>query len=983
MAHTPFRICHIDRHVTSALAGGAAPAAAELAAAMGFDHILCQPTWPTPHEPEPDPAGWHSGLRALARVCRDHGLGLWLDLPPELLLAPAAGGAAAGRDRLQAALDCGVNGWRILQPWRLSGPAWVRLTRSLNTAQTGSTYAAWAPGLTAQQVAALAGAGFSAAFSSLPWWNLRDDWYAAEHDRLQRLGTVIAPAADPDRPHHGPDAKAALLRGLSHAVELGEGILMPMPADLADASDPAFVAAAAALTGRFASRTGGQHRLLGMGGGQPWTALLRQSRDGEALLVFNPSAQAPVQPDWELLAARAGIDGASLGNESVPPLAVRAVAPGPAPSVRTAPASAGKPARLRRAMQTPRIIIQELTPAFDDRRHLIKRIVGEPVRVQANVFMDGHDELAVRLLWRAADETEWQTQDMTHQGNDLWQAVFTPLRVGRHEYTVQAWRDVFGTYRHGLARKFDAGLDVGLEVDEGRHLAAAAGLRDAADLDVHGLLGDPVLQAMRAAGPREFETLLSPPQALQVDRRAARYASWYEMFPRSQGEPGRHGTLRDVIARLPYVRDMGFDVLYFPPIHPIGMTNRKGRNNSLVASPDDPGSPYAIGARQGGHDALHPELGTLEDFRALVEAAAAHGLEIALDFAIQCSPDHPWLREHPEWFDWRADGSIRYAENPPKKYEDIVNVDFYGAPQGHTDGGGSPALWRALRDVVLFWVDQGVRTFRVDNPHTKPLPFWQWLIDEVQARHPDAIFLSEAFTRPAMMYRLAAIGFTQSYTYFTWRNSAAELAEYAEEISNPPAAEFFRPHFFVNTPDINPWFLQTSGRAGFLIRAALAATLSGLWGMYSGFEICEAAAVPGKEEYLNSEKYELRWRDWDQPGNIRAEITRLNRIRRDNPALQSHRGTRLLPSANPQVLFYARETPERDNVLLIAVSLDPNQPQETDVELPLWTFGLPDHAALAMEDLLYERSFTWHGTHQRLRLETRQPYGIWRVGALP
>ena len=401
-------------------------------------------------------------------------------------------------------------------------------------------------------------------------------------------------------------------------------------------------------------------------------------------------------------------------------------------------------------------------------------------------------------------------------------------------------------------------------------------------------------------------------------------------------------------------------------------TNPVLRDNSPSAAPGDPGSPYAIGSAEGGHDAIDPALGTLDDFRRLREAAAAHGLEVALDFAVQCSPDHPWLREHPDWFQWRPDGSIRYAENPPKKYEDIVNVDFY------TDAA-VPALWLALRDVVLFWAGYGVRLFRVDNPHTKPLPFWEWLIAEVRTRFPDAIFLGEAFTRPKPMYRLAKLGFSQSYTYFTWRKTKTEVTEYLTELTTT-ARDFFRPHFFVNTPDINPAFLQTSGRPGFLIRAALAATLSGLFGVYSGFELCEAQALPGREEYLHSEKYEIRARDWNAPGNIIAELTRLNRIRRANPALQTHLGITFLNAFNDQILYYAKATADLQNVVLVAVNLDPQFPQECDIEVPLWFWRLSDMAAAAVEDLMTGHSFVWYGKVQHIRFDPATlPFAIWRI----
>ena len=461
---------------------------------------------------------------------------------------------------------------------------------------------------------------------------------------------------------------------------------------------------------------------------------------------------------------------------------------------------------------------------------------------------------------------------------------------------------------------------------------------------------------------------------VEAERRAAGFASWYELFPRSQsGDPARHGTFDDVIARLPAIAAMGFDVVYFPPIHPIGRINRKGRDNAPVAEPGDPGSPYAIGSAEGGHDAIHPALGTFADFRRLRDAAAEHGLELALDFAIQCAPDHPWLTEHPDWFVWRPDGSIRYAENPPKKYEDIVNVDFY-AP------GAIPSLWLALRDIVLFWAGEGIRLFRVDNPHTKPLPFWEWLIADIRARHPDAVFLAEAFTRPKLMYRLAKIGFSQSYTYFTWRNTKAELTEYLTELTTAAPREFFRPHFFVNTPDINPVFLQNSGRPGFLIRAALAATLSGLFGMYSGFELCEARALPGREEYAASEKYEIRAWDWNAPGNIVAEITQLNRIRRANPALQTHLGLAFHNAFNDQILYFSKSTPDLQNVVLVAVNLDPRFAQECDIEVPLWLWGLSDAAAVAVEDLVGGHRFTWQGKVQHIRLDPAVlPYALWRV----
>jgi starch synthase (maltosyl-transferring) len=428
------------------------------------------------------------------------------------------------------------------------------------------------------------------------------------------------------------------------------------------------------------------------------------------------------------------------------------------------------------------------------------------------------------------------------------------------------------------------------------------------------------------------------------------------------------------MARLPHVADMGFDTLYFPPIHPIGTRNRKGRNNTLTPDAHDVGSPYAIGSQLGDHCAVHPELGTLEDFRALVAAARTAGLEIALDFAIQCAPDHPWLTEHPGWFAWRPDGSMKYAENPPKKYQDIVNVDFYGPD-------AVPDLWHALRDVVLFWTEQGVRTFRVDNPHTKPLPFWQWMIADVKARCPEVIFLAEAFTRPKPMAHLAKLGFSQSYTYFTWRDDKAGLTAYLTELTQTGLRDFFRPHFFVNTPDINPTFLQNSGRAGFLIRAALAATLSGLWGMYAGFELCESAALPGREEYLDSEKYELRPRPDRVPGDIVDEITRLNRLRRAEPALQTHLGLEFHNAYNDNIIYYSKGGATEAGRILVAVSLDPHQPQAADFEVPLWLLGLSDWETVTVHDLLSGATFRWTGKMQRVNLTPDHPYAIWRIEA--
>ncbi|KAF0866739.1 alpha-1,4-glucan--maltose-1-phosphate maltosyltransferase [Pseudomonas sp. LD120] len=645
---------------------------------------------------------------------------------------------------------------------------------------------------------------------------------------------------------------------------------------------------------------------------------------------------------------------------------------------------------LVQALLLPRIAIESTRPVLDDGQFAVKAVAGQTIEVGCKVFSDGHDKLAVRVRWRTEQQTHWYNQALEEQGNDGWLGRFAVPSVGRYRFCIEAWIDQFASFCHELEKKHLAGVPVSLELQEGRLQVEQAAERSEGALreqllalqrqlaglleteQVALLLSDSSARLMAEADQRPYLSL-SPEYPVDVERERAQFASWYELFPRSVTDhPGRHGTFDDVHSRLSMIRDMGFDVLYFPPIHPIGRRYRKGRNNALSAGPDDPGSPYAIGSEEGGHETIHPQLGSREDFRRLVAAAADHGLEIALDFAIQCSQDHPWLKQHPGWFNWRPDGTIKYAENPPKKYQDIVNVDFYAAE-------AIPSLWLELRDIVVGWVKEGVTLFRVDNPHTKPLPFWQWLIADVRAQYPQVIFLAEAFTTPAMMARLGKVGYSQSYTYFTWRNTKSELASYFSELNQSPWRECFRPNFFVNTPDINPGFLHHSGRPGFLIRAALATMGSGLWGMYSGFELCEAAPVPGKEEYLDSEKYEIRQRDFSAPGNIIAEIAQLNRIRRQNPALHSHLGLKLYNAWNDQILYFGKRSAEGDNFVLVAVNLDPFNVQEAHFELPLWEMGLPDEAQTQGEDLMNGHRWTWYGKTQFMRLEPAQPFGIWRI----
>ena len=642
-----------------------------------------------------------------------------------------------------------------------------------------------------------------------------------------------------------------------------------------------------------------------------------------------------------------------------------------------------------------RLAIEGVWPKIDGGRFAIKRVAGDVLTVEADIFCDGHDKVAAALLYRPAREQDWREAPMRFVDNDRWRAEFVLDENTRYLYTIVAWRDLFATWRDEVGKKRAAGQPISLELIEGRLLIEKSvsdrdgcsandrrkleelleELRHArsetAQLE---LLMDPrAVELLARTGPRTNLTRYEKDLEVWADRRAAAFSAWYEMMPRSQsGDPTRHGTFDDVIRRLPYVRDLGFDVLYLTPIHPIGRINRKGRNNALNAMPGEPGSPYAIGSAEGGHDAIHPELGSFADFERLLVAAREHGIEVALDFAIQCAPDHPWIKEHPEWFDWRPDGSIKFAENPPKKYEDIVNVHFYRA--------AFPTIWFALRDLMLFWVEKGVRIFRVDNPHTKPFPFWEWMIREVHDRHPDVIFLAEAFTRPKPMKRLAKLGFTQSYSYFTWRNTKQELTDYLLELTRSECREYMRPNFFTNTPDINPYYLQTSGRPGFQVRLFLAATLAGNYGIYNGFELCESRALPGKEEYLDSEKYELKAWDWERPSHIRKDIRRVNRLRRAHPALQQFTNLTFYNAWNDQILYYGKAAPDQGDFLLFAVNLDPHNAQGAHFEVPLWEFGLPDDATIEAVDLVLEKRFTWTGKIQHMWLDPRErPYMIWQL----
>jgi len=877
----------------------------------------------------------------------------------------------------------GIAGFRCLTLDLVPATFWRRLTGSFPEA----LFLAWTPGV--NDCRSFTEVGFDLTCALSGNWDGHESWFLEEQAALRSMAPVLT-SPEPSflerlaqRLPSETDIPAAYRLALRIAATTGAGLFLPMgfeyatgrrfdsvhssPADMeaarreapADLSDD--IAAAIRLTTELPAPEA--LRAL-TSPAAPVTALLRAG----SLVLINPDTVRSVPIGFPLspLPSAAGEALSAEGDAATPmrPGEVRVLRCHQTLGIPGGGMALGHPWAC-----STRVAVEAVQPGGD---FPAKAVIGRDFTVSADIFADGHEVLAADLLWQPADASDWQRIPFRKLTNDRWEARFRPDRIGLYRYAVEGWWDQWGTYIHDLQAKVEAGQDVMLEIQEGNQLTKAAlGRADATTADV--LLSPDLAAAMQQADPRPFAAR-SAVHSVRVDRPEAEFASWYELFPRSAThDPAVHGTFRSVIDRLPDIRAMGFDVLYFPPIHPIGRINRKGRNNSLRAAPGDVGSPYAIGGAEGGHDATHPELGTLEDFIALLQAAREHDLEIAIDFAIQCAPDHPWVTQHRDWFRWRPDGSMRYAENPPKKYEDIVNPDFYGE-------ASFPAVWTALRDVIQFWVNQGVRIFRVDNPHTKPLPFWQWMIADIQGRHPDVLFLAEAFTRPKLMYRLAKIGFSQSYTYFTWRDTKQEITEYLSELTVPPAADFFRPNFFVNTPDINPVFLQTSGRPGFLIRAALAATLSGLWGVYSGFEICEAAPLPGREEYLDSEKYEIRPRNYGAPGNIVAEITALNRIRRQHPALHSHLGLVFYPAYNDQVILYGKTDPLDGSMVLVAVSLDPHIAQQAAIEVPLWEFGLGDQAAISVTDLMRGDSFMWYGKNQSIRLDPSDlPFRIWRL----
>jgi len=639
-----------------------------------------------------------------------------------------------------------------------------------------------------------------------------------------------------------------------------------------------------------------------------------------------------------------------------------------------------------------RAVIEGLTPQVDGGRFPVKRVVNEAVQVEADVFTDGHDALACRLRYRHEDESQWHEVAMSPLVNDRWRASFTVDRLGRWFYAVGAWVDHFLSWHHDLSRRVDA-ADIEIALQVGEELIDAAIAR-AAGGDADALLEfrtriageapleerrrwalDPELERLMMRYPDRTMECHHEPLCVIVDRERARYSTWYELFPRSCTDTeNAHGSFKQCQARLGDIAAMGFDILYLPPIHPIGRVKRKGPNNTLQATADDPGSPWAIGAREGGHKSVHPDLGSLDEFRDFVAAANAAGLELALDIAFQCAPDHPYVEQHPTWFRWRPDGTVQYAENPPKKYQDIYPFNF--------ESEDWQALWQELESVFQFWIDQGVRVFRVDNPHTKPFPFWEWCIGELKRKHPDLIFLSEAFARPKIMNRLAKVGFTQSYTYFTWRNTKQELTAYMQQLNQPPVRDFFRPNFWPNTPDILPEYLQFGGRPAFMIRVVLAATLSASYGIYGpAYELLEREPrEPGSEEYLNSEKYQVRAWDLERPESLHDFLTRINRIRRENPALQQNWSLDFHTVDNDELLCYSKHSEADGNTVVVVVNLDAYHRQSGWVELPLEALGLDANHPYQMHDLITGARFLWHGARNYVELDPhRVPAHIFRL----
>jgi starch synthase (maltosyl-transferring) len=919
----------------------------------------------------------------------------------------------------------GIAGFRCDAAYKVPAEVWAGIIAEGH----GAVFAAETLGCTTEAITALHRAGFDLLFNSAKWWDFHAPWLLEQYEVLRPIAPSVAFPESHDTERLAVevagrgDAEAWYRLWARFAAFFSAGWMMPMGFEwgathkldvIATRSEhrepPRFdlsdfiaglnreKAASPALT-----LEGPQRRLTA--DESDLVVLLRLTPDGRevALLAMNTDWRASVTLNLaELVESKAPEVGrfvaALPGRLTLAPLEARTWA-GRAGALRAAAERAvalpavREPAPLGPLpeVHAPGILILAVEPSVDGGRWPVKREVGDVLEVTADILKDGHDVLAARLLWREG-AGKWAAVPMAIEQNDRWIGRLALARNTRIRFTVEAWVDRWATWRDEVAKKRQAGQPLAVELAEGRRLLMAA-LERAEGTDHRRLDGLLAESAALADEGERAELLLSArvesvmarlpdrshavrhPHTYEVvvDRVRARFGAWYEMMVRSQGSDSKRGaTLREAERRLPEIARMGFDVVYLLPVHPIGRVHRKGADNALVAGEGDPGSPYAIGSVEGGHTAIHPELGTIEDFRRFRDRAVELGMELALDFAIQCAPDHPWVQHHPEWFVFRPDGSIRYAENPPKKYQDIVNLDFHGA--------GAEALWRELLAVVMFWVGEGVRIFRVDNPHTKPLPFWEWLIRIVQDQYPDVVFLAEAFTRPKMMLALAKAGFNQSYTYFTWRNFKGELTDYLSELAHGEARQVMRPNFFPSTPDILPQYLQTGGRAAFRIRLVLAATLSPSYGIYNGYELCEAAGIPGHEEYLHSEKYQHKVWDWNRPGHIKDDITRLNAIRRDNPALHELENLSFHDADDEAVLFFAKLAPDHSNMIFVAVTLDPFDAREATLTFPLERMGVPAGETFEVEELLTGHRHLWRGAHHRIHLDPAvNPAVIYRV----
>lgn len=630
-----------------------------------------------------------------------------------------------------------------------------------------------------------------------------------------------------------------------------------------------------------------------------------------------------------------------------------------------------------------RVVIDRIYPEIDSGSFPIKRIPDEKVNVRADIFTDGHDKIRADLIYWKEGDKEKSRVPMRLRANDEWHASFTPKEIGIYKYTVEAWIDSFETLLETIRKKSQASQDIKVEImicaeylkevskrvkePDKKVIDHFAGLFEKSDPGkvLFAFKDEEFAEIIRKYPDKELSTEYHRELSVLVDRKKALFSSWYEFFPRScTDSPGKHGTFNECRKLLPDIAEMGFDVIYMPPIHPIGLTKRKGKNNNPDSAPGEPGSPWAIGSKEGGHKSVHPELGTVKDFENFVSKASGYGIEVALDIAFQCSPDHPYVKEHPQWFRWRPDGTVQYAENPPKKYEDIIPLDFESEDWKN--------LWQELKSVFDFWIDKGIKIFRVDNPHTKAFPFWHWVISGIKKENPDVIFLAEAFTRPKLMYRLAKCGFTQSYTYFTWRNTKKELTEYINELTGTEVREFFRPNFWSNTPDILPEYLQYGGRPAFIARVILAATLSSNYGVYGPvYELCLSEALSDKEEYKNSEKYEIKQWQRDNDSSLKELIAKINRIRKENRALHTPWNIKFCESENENIILYAKYDDDLENIVLVAVNLNPYHTQAGRIKIPLDELSLPKDEHYLVHDVLKDEKYVWQGEWNYIELDPK------------